>query len=233
VVAVVVVLVTVVRSRRVVVVVMVGLVGVGVVGLGVCVGVVTTGVVISPGWPFPHGQSLRWKRSLGTCAHVATASPVPGALQTKFATLSLWMYGAPHLAQWLPVEQECLNTRQGNPASAKAAFTAFGWSFSALSRLSLQTSFTLAHTDEQLCPGSPNIQPGLDVVDVGVVVTVVVVGLRKFSPSHIIPFGHGAHKSSPGVAGKYHFNPVCASPFASSTGGAVQVQGVSAALFRL
>jgi hypothetical protein len=37
----------------------------------------------------------------------------------------------------------------------------------------------------------------------------------------------------PGVAGKYHFNPVCASPFASSTGGAVQVQGVSAALFRL
>jgi hypothetical protein len=72
------------------------------------------------------------------------------------------------------------------------------------------------------------------VVVVAVVTVVVVVGLRKFSPSHIIPFGHGAHKSSlPGVAGKYHFNPVCASPFASSTGGAVQVQGVSAALFRL
>jgi hypothetical protein len=72
------------------------------------------------------------------------------------------------------------------------------------------------------------------VVVVVVAVVVVVVGFRKFSPSHIIPFGHGAHKSSlPGVAGKYHFNPVCASPFASSTGGAVQVQGVSAALFRL
>jgi hypothetical protein len=72
------------------------------------------------------------------------------------------------------------------------------------------------------------------VAVVVVAVVVVVVGFRKFSPSHIIPFGHGAHKSSlPGVAGKYHFNPVCASPFASSTGGAVQVQGVSAALFRL
>jgi hypothetical protein len=72
------------------------------------------------------------------------------------------------------------------------------------------------------------------IVVVVVAVVVVVVGFRKFSPSHIIPFGHGAHKSSlPGVAGKYHFNPVCASPFASSTGGAVQVQGVSAALFRL
>jgi hypothetical protein len=72
------------------------------------------------------------------------------------------------------------------------------------------------------------------VVVVVVADVVVVVGFRKFSPSHIIPFGHGAHKSSlPGVAGKYHFNPVCASPFASSTGGAVQVQGVSAALFRL
>jgi hypothetical protein len=72
------------------------------------------------------------------------------------------------------------------------------------------------------------------VVMVVAVAVVVVVGFRKFSPSHIIPFGHGAHKSSlPGVAGKYHFNPVCASPFASSTGGAVQVQGVSAALFRL
>jgi hypothetical protein len=72
------------------------------------------------------------------------------------------------------------------------------------------------------------------VVVVVVAAVVVVVGFRKFSPSHIIPFGHGAHKSSlPGVAGKYHFNPVCASPFASSTGGAVQVQGVSAALFRL
>jgi hypothetical protein len=72
------------------------------------------------------------------------------------------------------------------------------------------------------------------VVVVVVAVVVVVVGFRKFSPSHIIPFGHGAHKSSlPGVAGKYHFNPVCASPFPSSTSGAVQVQGVSAALFRL
>ena len=159
---------------------------------------VVPGFVVSVGRPFPQGQSLRCQRSLGTCAHVATASPVPGALHTKFATLSLWMYGAPHLAQCLPVEQECLNTRHGNPASAKAAFTAFGWSFSALSRLSLQTSFTLSHTDEQLCPGSPNIQPSFPGLLAGTVVLAVVLaavvvltshdGLLALSPfTHIVP----------------------------------------------
>jgi hypothetical protein len=71
----------------VVVVVVVGFV-VAVVVSGAGDGVVT-GIVVSAGWPFPQGQSLRCQRSLGTCAHVATASPVPGALQTECATLSL------------------------------------------------------------------------------------------------------------------------------------------------
>lgn len=70
------------------------------------------------------------------------------------------------------------------------------------------------------------------MVVVGVVVVVDAVIFRKLTPSHIIPSGHGAHSDSPGVIGKYHFSPVFASPFPSST-RLVHVQGVSAAFFKL
>ena len=61
---------------------------------------------------------------------------------------------------------------------------------------------------------------------------VVVVAILKFSPSHVIPYGHDAHSSSPetpikikfALLGKYHFGPVCSSPLSRSTSGVTHVQ---------
>ena len=79
-------------------------------------------------------------------------------------------------------------------------------------------------------PGGGNVVVvlvvGVGVVVVGVVISVVVVLVATevaafdvmLYPSHAMPFGHCAHASPPGVAGKYHLLPVYSSPFSSATG---------------
>ena len=77
------------------------------------------------------------------------------------------------------------------------------------------------------------VVPLVAVVVVLVVTTAVVAAILKLSPSHVIPSGHGAHSSSPGATGKYHFELVCSSPLSRSTSVEPHVQEVFEAFFKL